>query len=181
MDYFLLKQDRRYTNVPVLQEVRQKLDSRHINRLNAHSIADTLMFYVKAEADSSYLDLFDQQLFLMSDQLKRVVELYAPDTIFKLTPLVDHVHHKQHNYVLPIFEEVDALSPSCEFNTDKSVIKKLILLGDALQGKKIVSIKGSSQRLVVVRLDVAESILRRSLVGIQLEKVAIEQMRSSYF
>lgn len=174
MDYFLLKLDERYGNIPVLLDVIKKIDPRNINRLDAHKIAGTIIFYVRADAGTSYPDILDRQLYLVSGGLKKIVEKYEPDTLFKTLPLIDLKNQRQENYFLPVFEEVEALSPRCEFNLDKSVVKKLVLQGDKLKGKKIFRLKGCAETLVVVRLDAAESILRRDFTGIRLERIELE-------
>ncbi|MED1722884.1 hypothetical protein [Brevibacillus parabrevis] len=174
MDYFLLKQDERYTDVPLLMDVHKQIDIRDMRISRAYKIADPLIFHVKAGAGSSFLDIMDRQLLLLSDKLKRVVEVYEPDTLFKLTPLIDLSRQLQKNYYLPILEEMEVLSPRTEFHHGKSRIKKLVLHKEKLRGKKIVRIKESEKPLIVVRLDVAESILRRDLTGIWLARVPVE-------
>lgn len=174
MDYFLLKQDERYNNVPMVLDVMKKIDKRNINLLKADKIQDTIIFYVKADEETSYLDILHRQLYLVSEKLKKLLEKYDSNIIFKAMPLIDLEHENQENYFLPIFEEVEALSDKCEFNLDKSVIKKLILDEKKIQGKKIFKISHDKQTLVVVRLDIAESILRRDFTGIKLEKLSIE-------
>ncbi|MFS0556145.1 hypothetical protein [Brevibacillus sp. 179-C9.3 HS] len=174
MDYFLLKQDERYSDVPLLLDVRKKIDSRDIHRERAHKITDPLILQIKSGVESSFLDILEYPLFLLSDKLKRLVEAYEPDTLFKLTPLIDLSRHLQKNYYLPIFEEVEAVSAHSEFHRDNSQIKKLVLKEESMRGKKIARIKESVKPLIIVRLDVAESILRRDMTGIRLERVPVE-------
>ncbi|NSB17196.1 hypothetical protein BCD95_005455 [Clostridium beijerinckii] len=38
MDYFLLKQDERYSNTPRLKDIFNKIDVRNLNLLNAHKL-----------------------------------------------------------------------------------------------------------------------------------------------
>ncbi|MFF2484364.1 imm11 family protein [Paenibacillus sp. NPDC058071] len=174
MDYFVLKQDERYANTPALLEVRQKIDSRKINRFHAGTLPDTIVFHVQADTDSAYLDLLDRQLFLVSDKLKKVIGMYAPDTLFKMIPLIDPQNRRQQIYYLPILEEIEALSDSNVFNLYRSVIKKLVLQEEKVKGKKLFAVKEGEQTMVIVRLDVAESILRRRLKGIKLVRAAME-------
>lgn len=171
MDYFLLKQDKRYKNVPVLKDVQKSIDFRNINLLNAHKIEDVTTLYVNGDENTSYLDVLDDKLYLISEDLQEILQKYAPAAIFKMVFLIDFDHDQQGNYYLPIFEEVEALSEESEFNLDKSVIKKLVLDAEKIKGKKIFKIKESDKTLIVVRLDVAESILRRDFEGICLERV----------
>ena len=49
MDYFLLKQDERYTNTPRLRDIFYKLNVKNISRLNAHKIDDVVIFNVDAD------------------------------------------------------------------------------------------------------------------------------------
>lgn len=174
MDYFLLKQDEWYTDTPLLYDVMKKVDIRDVNREEEHRIPDTVIFYVKAKADSSYTDLLDGQLYLISERLKSVVEKYDPDVVFKFLPLIDKENKRQENYFLPIFEDVEALSPNSLFNVNKTVIKKIVLDGKKIEGKRIFRIKESIKPLVVVRLDAAESILRRNFMGIKLQRLIVE-------
>ena len=107
--------------------------------------------------------------------MKKIIEKYAPDILFKTIPLIDLNFSKQENYYLPIFEEVEALGKNAELNLNKTVVRKIILDKEKINGKKIFKIKESSKSLIVVRLDVAESLLRREFQGMHLERLEIEE------
>ena len=70
-DYFVLKQDERASDAPVLLDVRKQVDMRDLHRTGAHRIADTIIFQVKAEKESVFPDVLDGQLYLISDRLTR--------------------------------------------------------------------------------------------------------------
>lgn len=175
MDYFLLKQDERYTNTPRLIDIFSKLDVRNINLLKAHKIEDIIVFKVNSSDGSEFLDILDNQLFLISKSMKEIIEKYDSGIVFKTLALIDKVHNKQVNYYLPIVEELEVLSEATEFNLNKTVVRKLILDEEKMKqlSKKIFKIKESSKPLIIVRLDIAESLLRRNFKGIKLERVEI--------
>lgn len=175
MDYFLLKQDERYTNTPRLIDLFNKIDVRNINLLNAHKIEDIIVFKVNTSDTSEFLDILDNQLFLISKPMKEIISKYDNDILFKTLAFIDKRHNRQENYYMPIIEEIDALSDAAELNLNKTVVKKLILNKEKIQGKKIFKIKESSKPMIIVRLDVAESILRRNFKGIKLERVEIRE------
>ena len=75
---------------------------------------------------------------------------------------------------MPIFEKIEALSEESEFNLDRTVVKKIVLDKDKINGIKIFQIKESSKTLIVIRLDVAESLLRRHFRGIKLERLEVK-------
>lgn len=173
MDYFLLKQDERYTNTPRLIDIFNKLDVRNINLLKAHKIEDIIVFKVKTSDGSEFLDILDNQLFLISKPMKEIIEKYDSGIIFKTLALIDKPNNKQKNYYLPIIEELEALSEAAELNLNKTVVRKLILNREKIQEKKVFKIKESSRALIIVRLEVAESLLRRNFKGIKLERVEV--------
>ncbi|WP_374020735.1 hypothetical protein ABU162_14820 [Paenibacillus thiaminolyticus] len=174
MDYFWLKQDDRHTDVPVLEQVRSKVDRRDIRWGSAHKIPDPIVFYVTAGPESEFLDVMDRQLYLVSEELKRLLAIYEPDAWFIFTPLLDLKGQRQKRYFLPILPEDMVLSPNSEWSPDKRFVNKPVLWGEKLQGKKIVRVQESDAPLVAVRLDVAESILRRGFTGVRLEKAIVE-------
>ncbi|MHC1686034.1 MAG: hypothetical protein AB6733_24415 [Clostridiaceae bacterium] len=174
MDYFLLKQDKRYVNTPRLIDVFKKIDVRNINLLNAHKIEDMIIFNADCDERSEFLDILDSQLFLISEEMKNIIEKYKAEIIFKVIPLIDLPRERQENYFLPIFEEVECLSDKAELNLNKTFVKKIILDKEKIKGKKIFKIKESSKSLIVIRLDVAESLLRRNFKGVSIEKLDIE-------
>ncbi|SFF30844.1 hypothetical protein SAMN04487969_12483 [Paenibacillus algorifonticola] len=173
MDYFVLKQDSRYTSTPMLEGLREKLDMRDMYAATSYRIPDKLLFQVKGEKDSVFTDVLDRQLFLLSDGLKRLVELYEPRAVYKMVILMHMSTRRQKTYYLPFFEELMCLSPYAELHQDQRTIKHLVLDRERLQGKKMVRVSESELPLIVVRLDVAESLLRREPVGIRLERVEL--------
>lgn len=75
---------------------------------------------------------------------------------------------------MPIFEEIEALSEKSEWNLNKTVVKKIILDKEKIKDKKIFKIKESEKTLIVVRLDVAESLLRREFKGMCLKRLEVD-------
>ncbi|ASR46420.1 hypothetical protein B4V02_06870 [Paenibacillus kribbensis] len=174
MDYFLLRQDVRYTNVPVLQKVMQTIDPWKLYDLRPEDIVKPLMFHVKANAESIFSDYIEGPIPLISDALKRLVQAYMPELPLKLTILTQIEQKIQKNYYIPFIERLIAVHPESEWNLDQSVLRKLVLQADAIRGHKIFRIQESTTPLIIVRLDVAESILRRDYTGIALERVRVK-------
>jgi len=106
--------------------------------------------------------------------MKKIIEKYDRNIVFKTLVLIDSLHDRQENYSLPIFEEIECLSDKAELNLNKTVVKKIVLNKEKIKDKKIFKIKESSKPLIVIRLDVAESLLRRDFRGIKLERLQVE-------
>lgn len=75
---------------------------------------------------------------------------------------------------MPIFQEIECLSERAELNLNRTVVKKIILDKEKINGKKIFKIKESEKTLIVVRLDVAESLLRREFRGMCLKRLEVD-------
>ncbi len=173
MDYFLLKQDKRYSQTPRILDWFNNLNVKNLNLENVEKVKDETIFYANSEKNNNYLDILDNQLYLVSEEMKELLQKYVPDSIFKMAVLIEFKNSKQSIYYLPIFEEIEALSEEAEMNLNKTVVKTLILNEEKIRNKKIFKLKESSKTLIIVRLDVAESILRRDFNGIELEKLEI--------
>ena len=55
------------------------------------------------------------------------------------------------------------------------VLKKLVLNRDAIGDHSIFRVNGIIEKQIVIRFDVAESILRRPMVGIKLEGIECQE------
>lgn len=174
MDYFLLSQDKRCTNTPQIKELFKNINPKYMNIFDADKIDDGIPLFIKSEENIQYADVLDKQIFIVSEEMKKIMEKYDLDIIFKRLGLIDYEKSEQKIYYLPIFNEVEALSGKSEFNLNKTLVKKIVLDKEKIKNKKIFKIKESDKTLVVVRLDAAESLLRRNFKGISLEKLEIE-------
>lgn len=173
MDYFLLKQDERCTCIPNIINWTKEIDVRNLKLVSADKVKDAMALYVKTSKNNNYVDVLEHPFFLVSENMKNVMEKYDPNIIFKMMCLVDFENSKQSIYYLPIFEEIEALSKDAEMNLNKTVVKKLILNEEKIKNKKIFKLKESSKPMIIVRLDAAESVLRRDFNGISLEKLEV--------
>lgn len=171
MDYFLLKQDHRYTNTPQIINFFQTINSRDLNPLRADNIEDNNSFFVKSSENNQFIDIIDTPVFLVCEDMKKIMEKYNRNIIFKRAALIDRENKNQKIYNIPIWEEVNALHEDSEIKFN--VVKKIVLDKEKVKNSKIFKIKESDKTLIVIRLDVAESLLRREFEGISLERLEI--------
>ncbi|MCQ2017864.1 imm11 family protein [Clostridium butyricum] len=175
MDYFLIEQDKRCTNVPQLTDINTNIERRYINRQDEGKIQNEMVLYVKSSEWNNYIDIMDKQLFIVSEEVKKVFEKYDEDIKFKMIAITDFERSVQHVYYLPIFEEVEGLSEKAEYGFNKMVINKIVLDYKKIREKKIFKLKESDKTAIICRLDVVESLLRRNFKGIAYKKLYIEK------
>lgn len=172
MDYFLLKQDSRYTNTPKIINFFQTINSRDLNMLRADNIDDDNSFFVRPSKDNQFIDILDKPVFLVCENMRKIIAKYNRNIIFKRAALIDRENSRQKIYNIPIFEEIEALHKNSELHFN--VVKNIVLDKEKVRNKKIFKIKESDKTLVVVRLDVAESLLRRDFEGMSLKRLEVK-------
>lgn len=175
MEYFRLQQDPEYYHAPVIPEVLRKIDWRYVTPQEAHRIQDITIFSLANDEEPDFLDLLDRQLFLVSSNLKRTIELYEPTLNYKTVMLVNPHKKLQQTYYLPIFPPVDCLAQVQNMTSDNRKATPLVLNKAALAGKCIFKVKHDHEKIIIARLDAAESILRRNMRGIKMYRVDVEE------
>jgi hypothetical protein len=173
MEYFLLQQDKRYINTPHLRDIFNKINKKSINLDKCNQIEAELTFQVDSNKDMNYLDLLGGQLFIVSSALMSLVAKYEPGMIFKTISLIDFENGRKETYWLPILADVACLAPQSELTIDKSFLKKIVLQEVAIPDLSIFRIAGVATPYIIVRLDLAESILRREFQGIKLTRLEV--------
>lgn len=99
-----------------------------------------------------------------------MLELHDPKLVFKCAILSDPKHSMQKVYWLLLLPRVDCLSERTEFQKTGAV-KRIVIDQAKAAGHAIFRVQGLLEKHVFIPLDVAESLLRRELLGIRLEMV----------
>ena len=171
MNYFILSQDERITNavepIGISQVIRREmLTPERVSEL------DDLdrQFPVLQKNASDYIDFIEKPIPLLSDPVKRLVEKYEPRLPLKSIVLMDQAALSQTLYWLVIPPKVACLSDRTEFHLDGTV-KKLVIDEALAAPYTIFKIDGIKEDYLIVNIELAESLLRRSFRGIRIRKV----------
>jgi len=173
MDYFLLKQDMRYTDIPRLEPITQQIPVWKLPHLQPDDIREPLGLYMRSGEDTEFLDYMEEAVPLLSERMMKLWAMYNPAMAFRITVLLDRERMLQLPYYIPFPIVADVLHPDSEWNQDHSMLKQIVLDEAKLQQRRIFRIAGSARPEIVVRLDMAESMLRRDMTGIRLERLAV--------
>lgn len=173
MKYFKISQDKLIDDIISFSDF--KTDEHAILlKEQANSFNDVTTLFVEGNTDTIYPDFIENPVFLVSDELKKVFEMYDETLIFKTVILANLEAQTQHIYWLVLTDIIDALSDKTEFY--KNGWEKNIFINDEkVDRRKIFQIKGLRKNQLIIHLDVAESILRREFNGIDFEEVGTEK------
>ncbi len=77
-------------------------------------------------------------------------------------------------YYAPIFQRISCLSSESQWNRWGNRVEKCVLDREAIGDAGIFRVGGTENRIVVIRLDVAESLLRRGIMDFKLELLPVK-------
>jgi hypothetical protein len=165
--YFHIKQDRSIEDTP---EIKNFIN----NIANKTEIKDKAnILYVKKSTEIEYTDFMERPLLLVSDVFKNVVKLYNKGFAYKAVALTEEESEAQKLYWNIDMPETACLSPKSELNPD-GTLKRIVISEKAAQGGVMLKIKNKLWSVYVIRLEMAESLLRRGLYGFSLEELLHE-------
>lgn len=173
MRYFLLKQHAAYTHAPCLINWFQVFDARKVRPETAQEIPYRSLIEIKPDELLCFTDAVFSPYLLLSGLLKKVVEAYEPGIEYKDVVLLDKTYQRYELYYLPILEEVNCLHESSECTLDRSRIKRAVFAREKLPECSLFRIGGVKDAYIAVRLDLAESFLRRKAAGLAFAPVEV--------
>jgi len=116
-------------------------------------LKDTRIFYLNMKRNTTMMDYLESPVYLISDRMKRILELLEDDLEFKSVTLIDYGQKQQYDYHQMFFPRLDA---------GKIGHHNVFLLENSLSIHPVVS------------LEVVECLLRRKAVGIIFEELEAE-------
>ena len=173
MRYFLLEQDSGYINIPRPVNWFEKLTPGKAME-SVKKLPNREIFGIETGENPVFLDLMTNSMVLMSEKVKKCLSLYEPNMPFKEIILMDRKRRVVHNYFVPTLAEIDCLTENSEYTNWNYDLKYIELDSKKLRDKTIFTIKGPKKQKIVIRLDAAESLLRRGAKGMMLKEVEVE-------
>ena len=168
MEYFILKMSDKVKN-PIVPSLFG------INALsvNADMLEDySIGYYDRKEKE--YSDIITAPLFLVTEEVKKLMQLYDEEILFKGVQLFakDKTHEPILYYTVQPYK-TDCLHKSVRINPNGTV-NEVVLAKDKIPKKDIFVLEGLRETRMVISLRMAESLLRREIYGIGLEYVTIK-------
>ncbi len=162
MDYFWIQRDKRYTRLPRIRQFITRYRASDFTVEGAHRIGKRNVVFVDSELPLDYGDVIDGQVFLVSEGVKNVFQMYDSSIAFKTFCLLDNVRMDLHMYYAPLLPVTDGTDPADRPDRRQNRGQLPILKPEYLN-RPVMRIRELAPDGVVVRLDVAESLLRRGL------------------
>lgn len=151
MEYFIMKQDIRYYPVPHIQDFNEKFHKKDFTTGSAYKISDRNVVFSDSTDHLKFIDYLESPIILISKNMKKVFSMYARNIQYKQFCILNNKVGDYGIYYAPIIDTTDRIGENC-----------------------IARVKLQLKEVLVVRLDVAESLLRRNIEGILLSSFPVE-------
>ncbi len=176
MKYFLIKADPIYATAPDIRNWFGVFEKRDVHVERHQKMKDRFVLKIEPGKNTVFTDLISMPVLMVTEKLRDVIRLYERTTPFKEVVLLDYSRGISKLYYLPILQEIECLSEKSERMPNCYGIVKAVLDLNKVGEHSIFKIGGVFDDYYVVRLDVAESFLRRGAVGISLTEVACVEL-----
>lgn len=134
--------------------------------------SSTTVVFMEGGQDDRYPDYIETPLHLVSDRLKKLIELYDSTIRFKCV-ILNHIKFRsQKIYWLILTPALECLDQTTEFYPN-GWEKRVVIDRDKAGKNRIFQIQGIMSRKLAVHVDLEESILRREFEGITFEQIEI--------
>ena len=173
MRYFIIEQDKGYTDIPESVSWFQKLGPGDAMK-SVQNFPDREIFMVKTGDSPVFIDFITEPMVMVTERVKKCLQLYEPNLPFKEIVLLDSKKRMARNYFVPRFSELDCLTGRSEYTNWNYDLKYAELDVGKIKDKAVFTIKGPQKRNIVIRLDVAESLLRRGAKGFLLRETDVK-------
>ncbi|WP_337982494.1 hypothetical protein [Lysinibacillus sp. C5.1] len=164
MEYFIVQQDQSIIN-PIIP-LKTDLDD--------DFVCSSVFAEVVEKEQGLYPDYLEKPRTIVSEQLKKLLAKYEDHLAFTAIVFTDVKKGTQRLYWLMEVEKKNCISHETTYYPDGR-IKELVINPKKVELDYIFQVNSQGNSFTIVNLDVAESILRRPFLGIQLQRVKLER------
>ncbi|MFX3634517.1 MAG: hypothetical protein ACE3L7_03000 [Candidatus Pristimantibacillus sp.] len=128
--------------------------------------------YAKTGSRLSHGSLIEQPLLLVSEELRTLITQIAPEIAYKRVLTIDLEQQVQFPYAWMDFQEIACAAPD-RTGMENGRISRMVINPDVLGEAAIFQIPYYRSRVLVARVDMAESLLRKSLYGLSIRRIQL--------
>lgn len=149
------------------------IDRNTLANKQPHELPKRLLFEVEEHMQLVFTDIIALPCLMVSEMVRDMILLYEPGIEFVRIVVLSKEKKKSEAYYIPFLPKADCLWKSSVLNLDRSVIKQAVVEQSKLSGHAIVQVDKVNCQCILVSLELAESILRRTAMGIMFREVQI--------
>lgn len=176
MEYFRLCQNKKMNNVFSVTGLDTQVYMANPTEQQFQKIPESMVTYFHYRSDYEVADYMATPVPMLSEELRKVFAMYNPQMEFKsIQCYADEekdVYKMAPAYYIYYTENTRCLHKDAIIAPNGSV-SNLILDKNRMNGEDIMIIDGVPEKITIVSLAVAESIMRRNMFGIDFQEIEI--------
>jgi hypothetical protein len=167
MKYFILT-DGDKNPFPQILNWSQTIDVRKLTRDKYQKMPPFIQLKAKLGIDGIFPDVIVKPFLLLSRPAMEVTALYDSDIPFLFFVLFDTDKGECASYYCPVLEEEE-----CLVKQPVPGQREIILDREKISGVPLFRVRTGTESAVVIRMDLAESLLERGGIGLKLKEVSL--------
>lgn len=176
MRYFVLQQDERITDRPYTQDFFSQIDVRKISSNKGGFIPVRTLIRLTPSEFMVFPDVLCTPTLLITREIKDTIKAYDAYVEYRQIVYLDTENEQVQLYFMPLLDAIDCLSENSQYaNKYHGEISQVVLKRAPIRDKCLFEVKNSIQRIFIIRLDLAESLLARNCKGFTLAEAVIEE------
>ena len=153
---------------PQILNWSQSVDVRKLTRDEYQKIPPFIQLNAKLGMDGIFPDVIVKPYLLLSRSAMEVTALYDPDIPFLFFVLFDTEKGECASYYCPVLEEKECLA-----RQPGPGQREIVLDREKFSGVPLFRVRTGTESAVVIRMDLAESLLEREAIGLKLKEVSV--------
>ncbi len=174
MEYFVIKSHA--VMVPEPARISNQDYPYQMNEENFEKIEDAKVDYYHLNKDTEIPEVLLKPTFMCGDSLKHIMEIYDPAIKWKSVYLIPGMEEQlvegTIHYWIPSMKRQHCLHRDC-VTLPNGALQKLILDQRQVRNMDVFQVADTRENYVIVSLALAESISRRHMYGVALERVEV--------
>ena len=161
--------------MPHPKDFHQKIDMRNVNAHRAGLVPFRTTIMLRPNKQTVFPDVINRPTLLVTRDVRDIIRKYDEHVAYRQIAYLDSENEKTQLYFMPMLESIDCLSEASEYENEYNAsFSKVAIKKEAVRDKSLFLIKTEVQRVVIIRLDLAESLLVRKYKGFSLTEAIIE-------
>ncbi|MGN0161106.1 MAG: imm11 family protein [Lachnospiraceae bacterium] len=175
MKYFVLREDKEITNPIVIEKIDNGTYMDGASGKEFMKAPKMIVSYYQNSQEIEKPDVLYSPAFLVSEPLRKLLLSYDSKIRFKGIRCYPRAVEDPEAllYWWPYLKKIDCMSKETE-KYPTGFVKKLVIEEKKIQNVPIFMVGGLLETVIVVSMELAESMLRRNMWGMEFESVAIK-------
>lgn len=175
MKYFEIQDSPELKYAPKLKNWYGKFDVRDISPLGFPKLPERELFFIESSENTIFTDIILFPFLLISPMVRDVIQMYREVCFCRDIILLDQQSGKSMVYYLPVLDETRSVQVvGKSFKNGVCLSEPELLNREKLYiDRNLFWVRDKNKRHIVISMDMAESLIRRNVIGLGLREIAL--------